>query len=77
MTNATPRVFESEKGVTTDNDIFHFSVKATILKLLVEVTDLEGKMIPGFSLKLFEDIKENNLREPHRICHISIGKRVC
>jgi hypothetical protein len=54
------RIFESEKGVTTDNDIFHFSVKATILKLLVEVTDLEGKMIPGFSLKLFEDIKENN-----------------
>jgi len=55
------RIFESEKGGTTDNDIFHFSVKATILKLLVEVTDLEGKMIPSFSLKLFEDIKENNL----------------
>lgn len=54
------RIFESEKGVTTDNDIFHFSVKANILKLTVEVTDLEGKMIPGFSLKLFEDIKENN-----------------
>ncbi|MFN6080110.1 MAG: hypothetical protein ACK48I_12985, partial [Bacteroidota bacterium] len=60
------RIFESEKGVTTDNDIFHFSVKATILKLSVEVTDLEGKMIPGFSLKLFEDIKENNLPQLSR-----------
>ena len=55
------RIFESEKGVTTDNDIFHFSVKATILKLTLEVTDTEGKMIPGFSLKLFEDINENSL----------------
>jgi hypothetical protein len=60
------RIFESEKGVTTDNDIFHFSVKATILKLSVEVTNLEGKMIPGFSLKLFEDIKENNLPQLSR-----------
>lgn len=60
------RIFESEKVVTTDNDIFHFSVKATLLKLLVEVTDLEGKMIPGFSLKLFEDIKENNLPQLSR-----------
>jgi hypothetical protein len=55
------RIFESEKGVTTDNDIFHFSVKTTILKLTLEVTDTEGKMIPGFSLKLFEDINENSL----------------
>jgi hypothetical protein len=60
------RIFESEKGVTTDNDIFHFSVKATILKLSVEVTDLEGKMIPGFSLKLFEDINENSLPQLSR-----------
>lgn len=60
------RIFESEKGVTTDNDIFHFSVKSNLLKLLVEVTDLEGKMIPGFSLKLFEDMEENNLPQLFR-----------
>jgi hypothetical protein len=32
----------------------------------VEVTDLEGKMIPGFSLKLFEDINENSLPQLSR-----------
>ena len=32
----------------------------------MEVTDLEGKMIPGFSLNLFEDIKENNLPQLSR-----------
>lgn len=55
------RIFDSEKGVTTDNDIFHFKVKANILKLTMDVTDIDGKMIPGFSLKLFEDINENSL----------------
>jgi hypothetical protein len=42
------RIFESEKGVTTDNDIFHFSAKATILTnngkvWLNEFTDFNSK----------------------------------
>jgi tetratricopeptide (TPR) repeat protein len=53
------RIYESEKLITTNNDIFQFEVKPSVLKLYVEVFDVEGKILPKFSLKLFEDPKEN------------------
>jgi hypothetical protein len=55
------RVFESEKLSTVHNDIFHFEIKPTTLKLSIEVLDENGKIIPKLSLRLFEDLKENLL----------------
>lgn len=55
------RIYESEKLSTSHNDIFHFEIKPTTIKLNIEVLDESGKIIPKLSLKLFEDLKDKNL----------------
>jgi tetratricopeptide (TPR) repeat protein len=52
------RVFEGEKLTTTHHDIFHFEIKPSLHQISVEVLDAQGMMIPTFTLKLLEDLKD-------------------
>ena len=60
------RIYEGEKLITTNHDIFQFEIKPSVLKLYIEVFDVEGKILPKFSLKLFEDANHNDLPQLSR-----------
>lgn len=55
------RIYEGEKLLTTNHDIFQFKIKPSVLKLFIEVSDAGGKIIPKFTLQLIEDPKNNHL----------------